>query len=149
MRERDANLVASFRNSLFDLSGVEYLKIKRDLGVLCTKVAQGRWQDVLGWDHDGCQIKASYDYFSQVSRLAFCSCDSREQFVRMTIEKDSGFRQVNPPTNSSKKRDSEFGLQLMDLIRHVGLADMKFLGGARKVRMSSHGLENPETCYRD
>jgi hypothetical protein len=134
---------------LFDLSGVENLKIKRDFGVLCTKASQGRRQDVLGWDHDCCQIKASNDYLSQVGSLAFRGCDSLEQFIRVMIEKNTGFSQVNPPTDTSKKRDPEFGFQLMDLIRDIGLADMKFLGSPRKVRMSSNGLENPETCYGD
>ena len=149
MRKGDTKLVTPLCNSLFDLSGVENLKIKRDFGVLCTKVSQGRRQDVLGWDHDGCQIKASNDYFSQVGGLAFRGCESLKQFVSVTVEKNTGFGQVNPPTNTSKKRDPKFGFQFMDLIRHIGLADTKFLGGPGKVRMSSNGLENPETCYGD
>ena len=75
--------------------------------------------------------------------------DSLQQFISVTIEKNTGFRQVNPPADPSKKRDPEFGLQLMDLIRHIGLADVKFLSSPGKVCMSSHRLENPETCYRD
>jgi hypothetical protein len=79
MRKGDAKLVApsatAFR--LFDLSGIEYLKIKRDR-VFYKKMSEGRWRDVLGWDHEGCEVKASYDYFSQVGRLAFRGCNSSE-----------------------------------------------------------------------
>jgi hypothetical protein len=67
----------------------------------------------------------------------------------VTLEKNTGFRQVNPPTDTSKKRDPEFDFQFMDLIGHIGLADTKFLGGPGKVRMSSDGLEDSETCYGD
>lgn len=67
----------SFRNGLFDLSGIEYLEIKRDR-VFYEKMSEGQWRDVLGWDHEGCEVKASYDYFSQVGRLAFRGCDSSE-----------------------------------------------------------------------
>src|ERR1700694_2115129 len=112
-------------------------------------MSQGRRQDVLGCDHDCCQIKASNDYFSQLLRPVFPGCDSIEQFVSVTVEKNTGFSQVNPPSDTSKKRNPEFGLQLMDLIRHIGLADMEFLGGPRKVRMSSNRFENSETCYGD
>ena len=149
MSKGDAKLVSPLSNSLFDLSGVENLKIKRDFGVLCTKVSQGRRQDVLGWDHDCCQIKASNDYFSQVGRLAFYGCESLEQFVSVAVEKSTRVTEVNPPAHTSKKRDPEFGLQLMNLVRHIGLADVKFLGGSGKVRMSSDRPENPETCYGD
>src|ERR1700730_4130644 len=111
MRKGDAKLVTSLCNGLFDLSGVENLKIKRDFGVLRTKLSQGRRQDVLGWDHDCCQIEASNDYLSQVGGLAFRGGDPLEQFVSVTVEKNPGFSQVTPPPDASKKRDPEFSFQ--------------------------------------
>src|ERR1700730_8706356 len=127
MSKGDAKLVSPLGNSLFDLSRVKDLQIKRDLGILRTKVSQGRRQDVLGCDHDCCQIKASNDYFSQVGRLAFRGCKSLEQFVSVAVEKNTRVTEVNPPADTSKKRDPELGLQLVDLVRHIRLADMKFL----------------------
>jgi len=96
--------------------------------------------------HDACQIKASHDYFSQVGRLAFRRCDSLQQFISVTIEKNTGFRQVNPPTDTSKKRDPEFDFQFMDLIRHIGLTHAEFLSGSGKAREASDRFEYSEPC---
>ena len=104
---------------------------------------------MLGCDHYSREIQASHDYFPQFSSLAFRGCDSLEQFVSVTVEKDTRFSQVHSPSDTAKKCDPEFGLQLVDLIRYVRLAHMEFLGCPGKARMSSNRLEDSEPCYGD
>jgi hypothetical protein len=149
MRKCDAKFIPAVCHRLFDLSGVVDLKIERHLGILCSEFPQGRRKDVLSRNHDGCQIQSANDYFPQLGSFALGDFNSFEQFVGMTVKKDARFRQVDAPSDAAKKRDSEFDLQLVDLIRYVGLAHLEFLGSPGKARMPGNGLEYSESCYGD
>ena len=104
---------------------------------------------MLGGNDYSCQIEASDNDLPQFGSLALGIGNALEQFVRMTIEKRAGFGQVHSPSHPAEEHYPELGLQLVDLIGYVGLADAEFLGRPGETRMSRDRLENSKARERD
>src|SRR5882762_889752 len=145
MRKRDAKLKTPICDGLFDLPRVINLKIQCHLGILHAKLSQSLWQDILGGDNNACDVETSNDHFPQLGSLAFGCRDSLKQVLGVAIEKNSGFSQVHPPSDAAKKRDPKFGLQLMDLVRHIRLAHMELFSSPGKAREPSDRFEYSES----
>ena len=146
MRKSDAKLKAAICDGLFDLSGVINLKIQCHLGILHAELSQSLRQDVLGSDNHTCNIETSDDHFPQLGSLAFRCCYSLKYVIGMATEKNTRFSQVRSPSDTAKKRDPQFGLQLMDLMRDIRLAHMELLSGPGKASEPSDRFEYSESC---
>src|ERR1700730_14123305 len=100
---------------------------------------------MLGRNDNTCNVEASNDHLPQLGSLAFSCCYSLKQVIGVPIEKNAGFGQVHSPSDTAKQCDPKFGLQFVDLIRHIRLAHMELFSGPGKAGETSNRFEYSES----